>query len=380
MAEAAGDIEAAKVYHQKSVALKEDAKAHWIHGISVRPTASDIHSNLGYVYSEANDLDKAESHLRTAVELQPNSSRPHNNLGRVFLRRSQECEAKAREAEAQGKTDPDEAEKAEQLKEKAKTKRDEAIREFKEAGRLDPLLLEARLNLGEVYLSMNDLDKAEAQYRAIVKLRLKDIRDSDATSNFSVARVGLARIAIARKKSDEAIEFLQQALKLNPQNVAALQLLAAQRFQQGEYREGEKSLWSLLAAVPKTQRRTLAEQFGKQFETDGKHKEAVEAWNFMAWAFATSPVPNVVDPEAAMKLAKRLVEMTKQQDPAALDTLAAAQAASGKYTDAVKTAQSAIRLAQSQGKQPLADAIAKRLQFYQQGKPYRCNPDGSDRP
>ena len=81
-----------------------------------------------------------------------------------------------------------------------------------------------------------------------------------------------------------------------------------------------------------------------------------------------------------MKIAQRVVDMTKQQDPAALDTLAAAQAASGKYTLAVKTAQTAIRLAKSQGKKPLADAIAKRLLSYQQGKPYRCNPDGSDRP
>ena len=49
--------------HQKSVALKDNAKAQWIHGITARPTATDIHSNLGYAYSEANDLDKAEWHL-----------------------------------------------------------------------------------------------------------------------------------------------------------------------------------------------------------------------------------------------------------------------------------------------------------------------------
>ena len=69
-------------YHQKSVALKDDAKAQWIHGITARPTATDIHSNLGYAYSEAatqaeNEgrlkdaeefLDKAEWHLTQAVD------------------------------------------------------------------------------------------------------------------------------------------------------------------------------------------------------------------------------------------------------------------------------------------------------------------------
>ena len=108
-AEAKGDHETAKERHEKALALKEDAKAQWIHGITARPTATDIHSNLGYVYSEANDLDKAEWHLKKAVELKPISSRPRNNLGRVLLRRSQDCEAKAREAEAKGKSDPEDA-------------------------------------------------------------------------------------------------------------------------------------------------------------------------------------------------------------------------------------------------------------------------------
>ena len=220
-AEAAGDLEAAKAYRQKSVALKNDAMAQWNHGIMARPTATDIHSNLGYAYSEAserdktkgdfaaaeNDLDKAEWHLKQAVRLKPISPWPHNNLGRVLLRRSQECEAKAREAEAKGKTDPDEAEKVKPLRADAKVKLDAAIEQFTEAVELEPTLLEARLNLGEVFLSLNDLDKAEAQYRAIVNLRLESVRDLDVTNNFSQAYFGLARIAIARKKSDEAIDI-----------------------------------------------------------------------------------------------------------------------------------------------------------------------------
>ena len=52
-AEAKGDLEAAKEHREKALALKEDAKAQWTHGITARPTATDIHSNLGYAYSEA---------------------------------------------------------------------------------------------------------------------------------------------------------------------------------------------------------------------------------------------------------------------------------------------------------------------------------------
>ncbi len=349
-AEAAGDMEAAKPYHQKSAVLKEDARTQWTHGITYTPTATDIHgSTPGYAY-EANELDSAERHLAEAVRLKPTSAQPRNNLGRVLVRRSQLLEAEAREAEAKGKTDPAEAAKAKQLREDAKKKLDAAIEQFEKAGELDPTLFEARLNLGEIYFTLNSFDKSESQYQEILKLRSESVKNRETIENFSQACFGLARIAIARQKPDEAIRDLQKAIELNPQNVAAMQLLAFQRFQQGEYREGEKCLWPLLAMLPTPQRRAMAEQFGSQLQAAGKTKEAVLAWNFMAWAFATSPEPRILDPEAVMYYAQFVVGITKQQDPVSLDTLAAALAAGGHYNDAVQTAQAAIKLANSQGK------------------------------
>ena len=94
----------------------------------------------------------------------------------------------------------------------------------------------------------------------------------------------------------------------------------------------------------------MAEQFGRQFEVAGQAKEAVRAWNFLAWAFATSPdpqtsiaaeaadlwikeidrLPDIRDPEQVI-LPSTCRHMTKQQDPLSLDTLAAAQAAGGRF-------------------------------------------------
>jgi protein O-mannosyl-transferase len=377
-AEARGDTKTAKACREKSLELKNDAKSQWNHGIAARPTATDIHSNLGYAYSEANDLDKAEQHLTQAVTLKPISPRPHNNLGRVLLRRSQKNDADAAKAESKV-TDPAEAAKAKLLRAEAKAKLNSAIVEFEKAVQLDPSLLEARLNLGEVYIALNDLDKAESQYKEILNLRSESVKDRETISNFSQGSLGLARVALARKDSDQAVAYLQQALALNPQNISALQLLAMQRLQRGEYRQAERCLWPLLAALTKEQRRELAKQLGGQFAA-GKSREAFVVWNFFAWAFATSPEPHILDPEESMVLAKVVVDMTRQQDPLSLDTLAAAQAACGQYPQAVQSAQAAFRLANSQGNRPLAEAIARRLSFYLQGKPYRCDPNGSDRP
>jgi tetratricopeptide (TPR) repeat protein len=231
---------------------------------------------------------------------------------------------------------------------------------------------------------LNDPDKAEIHFRAIVELQSENVKDRETINNFSQGCFGLARVDLVRKNPDKAIKHLQQAIKLNPQNPAALQLLAVQQFERGEYREGETCLWRLLATMPPPNRRNVADQFGRQFEAAGKTKQAVRAWNFMAWAFATSheipPFGTILDPPAAMVIARHVVDMTKKQDPLSLDTLAAAQAAGGQYDEAAKTAQTAIDLAKSQGNKPLADAITGRLKSYQEGKPYRCDPDGSDRP
>ena len=189
-AEAEGDLTSAAAFHAKSVALKDDAIAQWIHGITARPTATDICSNLGYAYSERGDLDKAEMYLRLAVKLKEISPRPHNNLGRVLLRRSQKCEGDAREAEAKG-----EAAKAKQLRSEAKLKLDAAIAEFDRAVELDPWLLEARLNLGEVYLSPSALhpEKAEGHFLEIRKLDSKQVKDRETINNFSQGYFGLAQ-------------------------------------------------------------------------------------------------------------------------------------------------------------------------------------------
>ena len=158
-----------------------------------------------------------------------------------------------------------------------------------------------------------------------------------------------------------------------------MQLLATQHFLRGKYHEGKKHLWSLLAMLPQKQRRSMAEQFVGQFKAAGKTKEEVRACNFFAWAFATSPQDNLLDAEAAMGFAKHAVEVTKEQDPAALDSLAAALAANGKYKEAVQTAQSAIKLATSQATSRWPTPFPSVYPL-QKEKSYRCQLDGSDRP
>ena len=58
--------------------------------------------------------------------------------------------------------------------------------------------------------------------------------------------------------------------------------------------------------------------------------------NDTAWILATNPNASVRDGAEAVELAQRAVKLSGGQEPAILDTLAAAYAEAGRFADAVE--------------------------------------------
>ena len=94
------------------------------------------------------------------------------------------------------------------------------------------------------------------------------------------------------------------------------------------------------------------------------------ACNELAWILATDSklaVPRARN-EALLR-ATQSVKLTGGNQPAALGTLAAAQANAGDFSSAIKTANVAIRVSQSQG-QSVTD-LTNQLTYYQAQQPWR---------
>lgn len=96
--------------------------------------------------------------------------------------------------------------------------------------------------------------------------------------------------------------------------------------------------------------------------------------NSLAWILATVPDPKLRNPAAAERLALEVCQATDFKMPEPLDTLAAAQAAAGKFDDAVNTARRALLLAEKDTESPVTAEIRQRLELYQQGKAYIQSP------
>jgi hypothetical protein len=97
----------------------------------------------------------------------------------------------------------------------------------------------------------------------------------------------------------------------------------------------------------------------------------VEPFNHLAWLLATHPDAKYRDGAEAVRVATRAVQLTKNRNADALDTLAAAYAEEGQFPEAVKSAQEAETLARSDGKPDLAAQIRYRREGYQAHRPAR---------
>ena len=247
-------------------------------------------------------------------------------------------------------------------------------RGVRQGRRIGPLAaggpLEPRRGLS-LALGVAILEKAEFHFLEILELDSISVKDRETINNFSQAYFGLARVALARNNSDAAIKYLIQALERNPQNPAALQLLAVQQFERGEYREGEKCLWPMLAGMPAPKRRELAEHSAQTSKTPTRCRK-------LSQPLTSSPgsLPQVPSRESRSARGDDACPARCGSDategPAVVGHVGRGICRSGQFPQAVQAAQIAINLANAQGNRPLTEAISQRLPSYQQGKPYRC--------
>jgi tetratricopeptide (TPR) repeat protein len=117
---------------------------------------------------------------------------------------------------------------------------------------------------------------------------------------------------------------------------------------------------------------------GRPAETIDHYRKALaadpnflEAANNLAWLLATCDRASLRDPEDALRYAERAAGLSRNEDPAVLDTLAAAQAAAGRFDEARRTVERGVELAQRSGDEPLAAALRERASRYREHRPYR---------
>jgi tetratricopeptide (TPR) repeat protein len=121
----------------------------------------------------------------------------------------------------------------------------------------------------------------------------------------------------------------------------------------------------------------LFENAGEYEPAIGQYREVLKlqprhlpAMNSLAWLLATASDSNLREPAEAERLALQVRAVGQRDMPEPLDTLAAAQAAGGRFPEAIVTAQRALELARTANQMGVAKRLEKRLALYRQGKAY----------
>jgi tetratricopeptide (TPR) repeat protein len=362
------------LYRQREL---DQAIEHFRIALQAKPDDADAHYDLGCALSDRGELDEAVRHLRQALRLKPSFAEAHNRLGNVLGLQGDTAGAIGHYQQAL-QIRPDLAEAHNNLGTVlfAQNHVDEAIGHYRRAIAINPGFAGAFSNLGNVLLAQGHLDEAIRHYRRAVQL---DPGDAQAHYNLGIALEAKGMI-------DEAIAHYQQAVAIEPNYAKAHYSLGVALRSRGRLGEAISHLQQALRVNPDYAKAhhdlgTALSLNGQPAEAARHFREAARLkpdWpaplNEAAWILATCPEQDVRDARQAIELAERACELTRYQNAAILDTLAAAYAAAGRFDRAQAMARKAIALAESSQATGIVAGMQQRLALYSQAKPYAAPP------
>jgi tetratricopeptide (TPR) repeat protein len=213
---------------------------------------------------------------------------------------------------------------------------DRAAAHFAESARLKPESAATHFNLGLALTLTARVDEAIVQYRRALAI----------APDYVLAHNNLGSVLLRRGNVAEALQHLREAVRIDPSNAEAQNNLGLACREHGDVEEAIGHFRQAIQLRPRW----------------------ASAIDDLAWTLATAREDSIRDSSLAVQLAEQAAELTGRRDPAALDVLAAAYAATGNFERAVATADLALQL----GPPPLGRAaIRARQELYKQGKPYR---------
>jgi tetratricopeptide (TPR) repeat protein len=278
-----------------------------------------------------------------------------------------------------------------------------AIRHYQIALRMNPDFADGHFNLGDVLAKVGRPEEAETEFRAAMRLKpgQPDVynnlgfvlaarkRYPEALTNYLQALKLLPNYTNAHNniavtlenlgRHDEAVTHYQRALELDPKLSAAHAnyglILARQgdmagalpHFAEAAKLEPDNAQAQFHFGLGLLTQQQIAAALDRFRVTIKLRPDWVPPMHTLAWTLATHETAALRNGSEAVALAERTCTLTKRADPVQLDTLAAAYAESGRFAEAIRTAEEARRL--TTGK--LAQEIDARLQLYRKNQAHR---------
>ena len=291
-------------------------------------------------WRQAATYSDIETLWRTTLARNPECWMAHTNIGIVFLQ--------------QGKID-------------------DAIAHYRLAWQMQADSWDAEYNLGTALVAKGQVDEAILHCERAVGMRPTD----------PDAQVSLGNALLQKSRIDEAIAHYQKAMTLHPDHFLARYSLGHALLEKGELEGAIQVCRSALLLRPSDAdcQTTLAialEEKGNPTEAIQHYQKALElapksisTLTNLAWLLATSQDASLRNGAKAIELATQADRLVGGTNTLVLRTLAAAYAENGEFTNAIRTARSAMQLARMHGEDSLTADLGQQIALYQLGMPYR---------
>jgi tetratricopeptide (TPR) repeat protein len=341
--------------------------------ITAAPRFAEALNNWGVAHLGLRQFDLAADRFRVALEIQPDDPRTLNNLG-TALHEAGDFTNAVRQYERAIAREPAYAEAHYNLANSLAALGDvtAALAHYERALALQPAHAGARLNYGVELYQLGRAAAAEAEFKRV-------LADNHTAHN---AHFWLAALARDAGRPGEEQSHLQEFLAVEPDHVRARVQLAMALAAQGQ---AEAALGTVQAVLEKEPNfapayyclGVLREQGGQITAAVAAYKRALEVQpdfpevlNNLAWLLAASHEPALRNGPRAVMLAQRACDLTKNETPLFLGTLAAALAEAGRFREAIAAAEHAIARATAIGDTGVAQRNRELLELYRRGESF----------
>ncbi len=314
--------------------------------IAGNPECWMAHNNLGKVLQEKGQTEEAIAEFRRTLELNPtthNCEKAYNSLGLALQSQGKFDEALAWYRRAidlnPGYATPYNS-LGLALAQMGRV--EDGIVEFQKAIEIKPAYPEPHFNMGLALRQLGRNEAAIAEFEQAVHFRPEYVK----------ARLQLGLALADGGRLDEAIVQFQILQQISPNAAEVQQILRSILTAYDNVRKGIAQKCKLVRSRP----------------------DDVVLLNETAWLLATNPNKSLRNGAEAVRMAERSSKLSGGNEPAVLDTLAAAYAEAGRFNDAVETAQKALKLATQQGKHTLSESLKARIRLYKSGVPFHETP------
>jgi tetratricopeptide (TPR) repeat protein len=247
---------------------------------------------------------------------------------------------------------------------------DEAIRDFSRAIELAPRNAILYARRGTIYGRQKQFDAAIDDFNRAVEL------DPNCIAGYAQR----SKVYAAKGELDRAIESQGRAIELEPGDADAYLARGNLYAKRGDRKRALCDFSRYIALFPAHDLVGYFRMVQTLLDTDELRmaydlgrvppEELPETIRDLAWVLATHPDAQYRDGAEAVSYAQLAIALSPNESAELFDTLAAAYAEAGRFTEAVAAARKALTLPTAGGDESLAVAIRRRLDRYESHRAY----------